>query len=75
MVVFHRSQSTDADVFQPALEARFGPSYDYFVATPSDEQLDKLVTKIRGTVDDSDVTCDDSDVTSDDVFTTTTTTS
>jgi hypothetical protein len=53
------------DVFRPALEARFGPSYEYFVATPSDEQLDKLVTKIRGTVVDSDVTCDDSDVTSD----------
>ncbi len=55
-------------MFRPALEARFGPSYECFVATPSKEQLDNLVAKIRGTVDvDSDVLCDDSDVTSDDV--------
>jgi hypothetical protein len=67
LVVFHRieTESTEEQHFRPALEARFGPSYEYFVATPSAGQLNKLVTKIRGTEADSDVACDDSDVTSD----------
>jgi hypothetical protein len=43
-----------------ALVARFGPSYHYFEATLSKDQLDKLVAKIRGSDHDSHVTCGDS---------------
>jgi hypothetical protein len=74
MVVFHKQTNEQQGLtFQQALEARFGPNYHYFEATPSKEQLDKMVAKIRGTVDDSDVTCDDSDVTSETVTTTSST--